>query len=301
VQSNLWLITPEYLDLFKEHHVYVGTSLDGPEGINDFQRGNGYFRRTMEKLNMVRQLGLSTGCITTLTAWSAPRWAEILQFFEREGLDISLHAALPGLQKQPCDYALSPDAFGDVMSNIFAYWLSQDVRIHIEPIVSMCKGVAACGAGTCVFGECLGKFLAVGPDGFVYPCQRFIGFKDFRLGDTRDANPVRLEMSSAWGFLADWQREVQDECGGCTFWDVCHGGCPYNALVLGKGTFCTGRRDPYCRAYFRLFSAILDRAAEEFFAEENLAAIVEDPTGPEGLFRHGNLLSRMSPRAPKSG
>ena len=47
VQSNLWLLTDELCELFREYGISIGTSLDGPEAINDAQRGAGYFRRTM--------------------------------------------------------------------------------------------------------------------------------------------------------------------------------------------------------------------------------------------------------------
>jgi uncharacterized protein len=41
MQSNLWLLTDELCDLFREYSVSLGTSLDGPEEINDSQRGHG--------------------------------------------------------------------------------------------------------------------------------------------------------------------------------------------------------------------------------------------------------------------
>jgi uncharacterized protein len=33
-QSNLWLLTDELCELFAEHGVSLGTSLDGPEALN---------------------------------------------------------------------------------------------------------------------------------------------------------------------------------------------------------------------------------------------------------------------------
>jgi sulfatase maturation enzyme AslB (radical SAM superfamily) len=38
VQSNLWLLDDEFCELFCDHCVDVGTSLDGPEPITDAQR-----------------------------------------------------------------------------------------------------------------------------------------------------------------------------------------------------------------------------------------------------------------------
>ena len=49
LQSNIWLLTEELIDLFKEYSVVISTSIDGPREINDFQRGKGYFDKTMSK------------------------------------------------------------------------------------------------------------------------------------------------------------------------------------------------------------------------------------------------------------
>jgi uncharacterized protein len=296
IQSNLWLLSADYLDLFEEFRVHLGTSLDGPEEINDNQRGRGYFRKTMAKLDLVRERGLSSGCIVTLSAHSAPHWREIIRFFEHERLNISLHAALPGLQKSKNKWLLSPDAYGIVMGEIFEDSLAHDPLINIEPIESMIKGMASGGAGSCLFGDCLGKFLAVGPDGAVYPCQRFVGLSNFRLSEFGSLSAGILDGTSTWRMLAQRQEMIASECGDCAFWELCHGGCPYNALAAGKGTFQNGLRDPYCKTYKILFTAILERAAEEFFSEENLAAVVENPMQPDDLLRVGVLSKRMKLR-----
>jgi dihydrolipoamide dehydrogenase len=47
----------------------------------------------------------------------------------------------------------------------------------------MARSVSAGRCGICTFGECLGGYLAVGPDGAIYPCQRFAGMPEFAIGD----------------------------------------------------------------------------------------------------------------------
>ena len=39
LQTNLWNLTGEMADLFKEYEIPIGSSLDGPEELNDLQRG----------------------------------------------------------------------------------------------------------------------------------------------------------------------------------------------------------------------------------------------------------------------
>ena len=92
MQSNLWALTDELCEIFRDHGVSLGTSLDGPEAINDSQRGQGYFRRTMAGIERARAHGLDVGCICTFTAQSAPNADAVFGFFVREGLNFSVHA-----------------------------------------------------------------------------------------------------------------------------------------------------------------------------------------------------------------
>ena len=48
IQTNLWRMTPELAKIFAEYNIPIGSSIDGPEDITDYQRGDGYFRKTME-------------------------------------------------------------------------------------------------------------------------------------------------------------------------------------------------------------------------------------------------------------
>ncbi|MFC1660996.1 radical SAM protein, partial [Gemmatimonadota bacterium] len=93
IQSNLWGLDDAHCALFKEYGLSLGTSLDGPERINDRQRGRGYFARTMAGIGTARDNGLTVGVICTFTRLSAPYYPEVCEFFADEGLSFSVHAA----------------------------------------------------------------------------------------------------------------------------------------------------------------------------------------------------------------
>ena len=57
----------------KKHPLSIGTSLDGPESVNDAQRGQGYFQHTLAGIERARAHGLDVGCICTFTARSVPQ------------------------------------------------------------------------------------------------------------------------------------------------------------------------------------------------------------------------------------
>lgn len=292
LQSNLWLLDEDFLELFSNFPVSIGTSLDGPEEINDRQRGAGYFRRTMQSIEKARSYGLPVGVIATFTAQSARRWREVAEFFAREGLSFSVHAALPALgvdhARQP--WVLLPSAYGDLMESLLDYYLENLRRVRIATLDAMIRSVARGKGGMCTFGNCLGGYLAVGPDGGVYPCQRFVGMTDFRLGSV-EVSQQRLEASPAWAKLADRESRVDGICGECEFLDICHGGCPYNVLANGSKEEI---RDPYCEAYRKIFRKIVILGTEEFFRPEHLRAIVDASPQPGQILSSGGILDLMN-------
>lgn len=171
----------------------------------------------------------------------------------------------------------------------------QHIPIKVEPIDSVCKSIHHGGGGSCTFGHCLGKFFAVVPHGLIYPCQRLAGVEAFRLGNVLDhGGQPAVENSPAWEMLARREQSVDQTCSGCDFLTLCRGGCPYNALSAGAGTFKNGYRDPYCKAYNRLFYEVIERAAEEFFSPENLSLVVNQPDEGKNPLRCGGVLSLMT-------
>lgn len=298
MQSNLWLLDDSLEEVFEEYGVSIGTSLDGPEEITDAQRGRGYFRRTMAGIERARSHGLNVGCICTFTQKSLPHLQKILSFFIQEGLNLSLHAALPVLSpaatRQNDPWSLTSEAHGDLLVEALDFYLANLTRIRISTLDSLCRSVSACHGGICTFGDCLGGYLAVGPDGAIYPCQRFAGKPDYILGNVHgDPSSEKLASALTWRAWQARQDHITRECGDCAYLDICRGGCPYNALAAGNGAF-RQLRDPHCSAYRRIFSHITERATAEVFSEENIAAVVEQPDSPKGLLRHGKLLNLVS-------
>jgi len=295
MQSNLWLLTDELCQLFKEYEVSLGTSLDGPEAVNDAQRGSGYFQKTMAGIDRARAHGLTVGCICTFTAQSAKRADEVFDFFLSEGLGFSIHAALPPLGRSGGDYALSPAEHGQLLVDMLDRYLDNTTQIRISTLDSMSRSISAGKGGICTFGDCLGEYLAVDPAGWIYPCQRLAGVETFRLGNVHDC-PTRqdIEETLAWRTLKYRQDRVAEDCGNCSHRTYCRGGCPYGVLSANGGSFNGDLRDPHCPAYRRTFDEITDRALAEVFSEENMDAVTAGVSEKHGLLRKGKLIRVMS-------
>ncbi len=67
------------------------------------------------------------------------------------------------------------------------------------------RNVSRDESGLCLFSRCLGQYLAVGPDGDLYPCNRFAGNRDYSLGWIQDVNAAdELFRAPGWQRVADW-------------------------------------------------------------------------------------------------
>lgn len=165
-------------------------------------------------------------------------------------------------------------------------------RVRINTLDSLCRSISAGEGGICIFGDCLGDYLAIAPDGGIYPCQRFAGRPAFCLGHVQDQpTPDQLTHSPVWQLFRQREERVAEECGDCPYFAHCKGGCPYNALAAGGGLF-RSLRDPYCPAYRRIFAYITERALEKVFSKENLSEVVARPADGT-LLRRSPLLTLL--------
>ena len=289
IQSNLHQLTEELAELLAENHVSIGTSLDGPQEITDRQRGAEYFARTMEGVTRARVAGVDPGCICTFTRPSAPLWMETFNFFCREGLDFVVHPAVPPLPSTSADHpsraaewALPAGDYGDLLIGMFDRYLKRSSEIRIQTFDGLCRTVVRRQAEVCTHQDCLGRYMAVDPMGDIYPCQRFVGKAEWRLGNVRD-RPGREELSRSQGWAAIQRRNERaaEACQECPWWDTCQGGCPYDALAAGRRG-SGDPRDPFCPAFRRVFEHITDEAAAEVCSLANIEQVVAEP-GPSVL------------------
>jgi len=265
LQSNLWVITPELAKILAKYNIPIGSSLDGPQEINDLQRGKGYFEKTMKGYEIAKANGLKVSFICTFTKHSVKQKEEIFNFFFENGYNLKLHPALPSLRSdEPEKWALDPQEYGKLLIYLMDKYLENLGKIEIMNIDHLCKAYFT-GRGTvCTFVDCMGSTFAVGPDGSIYPCYRFIGMPEYIMGNVRD-HPSKddLAKSDAWKLMHQFKEYVDKECGQCSYIKFCRGGCPYNAIVPTGGKI--QGVDPHCKAYKMVFKEITDRANEEMF------------------------------------
>ena len=265
IQTNLWRMTPEIAQILAEYHVPVGSSIDGPEHITDSQRGSGYYEKTMKGYDIAKSHGLNVRFICTFTNKSVKHREEIFDFFLKHNFTLKLHPALPSLRSEnPGQWALPPEEYGELLVFLLDKSLEHMNDIDVMNINDLCRCVFTRRGTVCTYVDCMGSTFAVGPDGSIYPCYRFVGMPEWVMGHVRDRPTLEALMQSESGRrMVAFSGYVDVACKDCSHIKYCRGGCPYNAIAPSGGSL--DGVDPHCTAYKRIFDELNERLNKEMF------------------------------------
>ncbi|ABC57010.1 predicted arylsulfatase regulatory protein [Methanosphaera stadtmanae DSM 3091] len=256
IQTNLWKMDDKLASLFKKYEIPIGSSLDGPQELNDIQRGVGYYEKTMKGYEIAKKHGLDVSFISTFTNYSIKHKEEIFNFFKENGLNMKIHPALPSIKSHKSDnFALDVEDYGELLLYLLDEYLNLADVIELKNIDHLCKAVFMRKGFVCTYVDCMGSTFAIGPDGSIYPCYRFVDMPEYVIGHVSDKPSYDDLMSSkAELLLIDYKDFVDENCKDCKHMDYCRGGCPYNALTITDNRVeCV---DPYCEAYKMILDKI---------------------------------------------
>lgn len=308
IQSNLHAMTEEFAELFSRYMVTVATSMDGPKDMCDSHRGEGYYDKTMRGVEILKEHGVSVSNICTFTKDYAGRGGEV---FAKSTMPYAIHPAIsvdakmaeslrysePGARDRSSGteerlsgtedfssgeegWLLSPEDYARVLGESYEAYKSDMSHNRIKTLDAMAAGILRGSGVVCTFTDCLGSFAAVDPVGDIYPCQRFVGIKEFVLGNVNDGlTAEEVFESPAFIRLKEIEERKKAACGDCTHLPYCSGGCLYNSLSavettkeliatekeneVGPDEGNAQNRDPYCMAY----RVIFDKMARDMALE----------------------------------
>lgn len=246
--TNGTLLDDEIIGYIKKYNFGLMVSLDGPEEIHNrqcpTQGGVGSFDLAtmgIKKL-MKRRRSVTVRCTMT---HPVPNMLKLITFFEEFGFTrIVLGRTVNPVNPSPVDcteadfaelarqdkeeiipWVLGKLAAGETPKFFpYSHFFRQMEKGERCTVVSPFK----CGA-------CRGT-TTVGADGMLYPCHRFVGMKNWQIGDV--ANGPDLEKCKQ--FWRDYRASVADHCESCWIWLQCKGPCPWE-IAQADGSFSSPR------------------------------------------------------------
>ncbi len=238
ITTNAMLLNDEIIDFFNKEMYNVVVSIDGRRSVHDCVRktasGKGSFDTAIKNALRFKQLRKGQYYIRgTYTALNKDFSKDVL-FLNDLGFDqLSIEpVVLPenhrlaikkeDIEQLKAEYDKLAEAYverrkGEKWFNFFHFMLD----IYNGPCES--KRLVGCGAGN--------DYVAVAPNGNIYPCHQFDGEKDYVIGNVLDGT-FNTEIPK---FFAENNLLKKDKCRNCWAKYYCSGGCAANAIKYGGG------------------------------------------------------------------
>ncbi|MGI6030568.1 MAG: thioether cross-link-forming SCIFF peptide maturase [Eubacteriales bacterium] len=233
ITTNGMLLTDDKIDFINEHMDNIVLSLDGRREVNDRMRktvtGAGCYDIVLPKFKKVAESRHQDRYYIrgTFTRYNLDFCDDVLHFVDEGFEQISVE---PVATDPSMPYAIQPED----LPKVFAEYEKLAVKllekrkeghffnffhfmIDLSQGPCVIKRLHGCGCGN--------EYLAVTPEGDIYPCHQFVGMENFKMGNVFDG---KLDMDIKTSFACT-NVYTKPECKKCWAKFYCSGGCNANS------------------------------------------------------------------------
>ncbi len=243
ITTNGMLLTDDKIDFINQEMSNVVLSIDGRPEVNDRLRvrvdGTGSYSAIIDKYkNLVEKRGHDQYYVRgTFTKFNKDFTNDVEHLYQ-EGFDqISVE---PVVSDPKYDYTLTtedlPEIFAEyekLSKKIIEHKKNGDSINFFHFMIDLDQGPCAikrlrgCGCGN--------EYVAVTPDGDVYPCHQFVGNPEWKMGSVLD-DTLNLEMKERFAHTTVYDKE---DCQNCWAKFYCSGGCNANNVQYAGDLLCS--------------------------------------------------------------
>jgi uncharacterized protein len=258
-QTNGTLVDEEVIKFCKDYNFSLGFSLDGTKHLNDktrvYHNGEGAFNEIFKGFNLAREYKLSNGFILILTKENIDKVDEIYNFIKENKFSVKINPLIySGQAKINNHLSIKPKEYAQAIIKLFdLYFYDNDFKGSIDPLDTFMGNVTFNQAyGCCSFNRnCQDTFISINHIGDVYPCGRFDGIDEFKMGNIHDEPLSKILKSEVRDKLMQRIPENIESCVDCEYIQICNSGCMNNGYMV-RGNFMD--KDYYCSGYKEIFS-----------------------------------------------
>lgn len=236
--TNGTLLDEQIIEFLDEHEIALVLSLDGRRQINDYMRPtydkSSCYDKVIPIYQKIAERRNAGGYYIrgTYTGFNSDFTEDVIHIRDLGFKYISVEPVVAGVGKS---YAITEANIEKIKEEYQRlakeYLASKGTEREFEffhfkldltggPCIS--KRLSGCGAGH--------QYIAVAPDGSVYPCHQFVGMDEWRMGDVRTGLD-QIEMAEQ---LRRAHVYAKPECRTCWVRYMCAGGCHANAWSFNQ-------------------------------------------------------------------
>lgn len=240
IQTNGLLINKDIVDFVRKNNIKIGVSLDGynkQTNINRFgDDKHEYLARIIDNVELLIHNNVQFGLLSVVTKDNYQELFNSILFFVNKGVKhFGLNFFLPKGRGELIDNDVSINELANIFVKLACYindYNAQQTPQNFisERIISVLiyslshKQLGACFTAPCDAGE---KFYALDVNGDVYPCDEFVGSKEFCIGNIRHENfSIDKHNNENIQILKHRNNCCIKRCSHCHIKELCTFKCP---------------------------------------------------------------------------
>ncbi len=235
ITTNGIMLTEDKLDFINEEMSNVVLSIDGRKDVNDRMRkrvdGSGCYDKITENFKKFREIRGDKDYYVrgTYTKYNLDFSNDVIHMYEQGFDQISVEPVMADpsepyaitegdLTKIFKEYEILAEKLQKVYDkgefvNFFHFMLDLDQG------PCAIKRLRGCGCGN--------EYVAITPDGDIYPCHQFVGIEDYKMGNLDDGT-FNEDIKNSFAATHVYSKP---ECKKCWAKFYCSGGCNANNLI----------------------------------------------------------------------
>lgn len=264
LQTNGILLTDNMLDLFAKYGFYLGISLDSTtpdyhEKMRPRINGKQSHAIIVDGIDRAKAKGIDVGVLMALTEENASNAVDMFKFCQRRGIGLGLNPVSADSHAAHLDIELSPETYLKVCIDLFDLWLKQSkTPIRFNPAFGIIETLLKKSNPISHEKNCQMSYVSIGPDGDIYPCNRFYGIKEYKFGSILNGFENAMNSDVRKNLLNRKTANIE-KCRQCSISQYCDGGCMHHA-ASHYGTILAA--DHLCKVYHGLIDHAIKRLSE---------------------------------------